>query len=39
MACVVRETICTHGVNCDREKMKEFGILEMWGKQRNMRGR
>ena len=32
MVCVGKETVCTCRVNCVREKMKEFGILEMWVK-------
>ena len=25
-----KEIVCTHGVKCEREKVKKFGILEMW---------
>ena len=28
------ETIFTRGVNCERDKVKEFGIQEMWIKNR-----
>ena len=27
-----KETFSTCGVKCEREKVKEFGIPEMWGK-------
>ena len=36
MVCVRKENICTHRVNDERRKMKEFGMLEMLGKEQNM---
>ena len=39
MACVKKETFCTHKVKCERRKNKEFGIPETWGKKLNMRGK
>ena len=32
MMCAVKETLCTHKVKRERERVKEFGIQEMMGK-------
>ena len=35
LVCVVKDTVCTRGVKCEKERVKEFGINEMWDTERN----